>query len=46
MCFDTDSLPPIPVLAGGALTHEDLLLESADGATFAAFAAKIGRAHV
>ena len=39
MCFDTDSLPPIPVLAGGALTHEDLVLESADGAAFAAFAA-------
>ena len=28
MCFDTDSLPPIPVLSGGALTHEDLVLES------------------
>jgi carboxymethylenebutenolidase len=39
MCFDTDSLPPIPVLAGGALTHEDLVLESKDGAQFAAFAA-------
>jgi carboxymethylenebutenolidase len=39
MCFDTDSLPPIPVLSGGALTHEDLVLESGDGAKFAAFAA-------
>ena len=39
MCFDSDSLPPIPVLAGGALTHEDLVLESKDGARFAAFAA-------
>ena len=39
MCFDTDSLPPIPVLSGGALTHEDLVLESRDGARFAAFAA-------
>src|SRR5438093_10712032 len=39
MCFDSDSLPPIPVLAGGALTHEDLVLESEDGARFAAFAA-------
>ena len=38
MCFDSDSLPPIPVLSGGALTHEDLVLES-DGAKFAAFAA-------
>ena len=39
MCFDTDSLPPIPVLSGGAVTHEDLVLESRDGAKFAAFAA-------
>jgi carboxymethylenebutenolidase len=39
MCFDSDSLPPIPVLSGGALTHEDLVLEAADGAKFAAFAA-------
>ena len=39
MCFDTDSLPPIPVLAGGALTHEELVLESKDGTRFAAFAA-------
>ena len=39
MCFDADSVPPIPVLSGGALTHEDLVLESGDGARFAAFAA-------
>jgi carboxymethylenebutenolidase len=39
MCFDSDSLPPIPVLSGGALTHEDLVLESSDGTRFAAFAA-------
>jgi carboxymethylenebutenolidase len=39
MCFDTDSLPPIPVLSGGALTHEDLVLEADDGTRFAAFAA-------
>ena len=39
MCFDTDSVPPIPVLAGGAVEHEDLVLESADGTRFAAFAA-------
>jgi carboxymethylenebutenolidase len=39
MCFDSDSLPPIPVLSGGALTHEDLVLESGDGTRFAAFAA-------
>jgi carboxymethylenebutenolidase len=39
MCFDTDSLPPIPVLSGGAIEHEDLVLESADGTRFAAFSA-------
>src|SRR5438477_509620 len=36
MCFDSDSLPPVPVLAGGALTHEDLVLEASDGARLAA----------
>jgi carboxymethylenebutenolidase len=39
MCFDLDSAPPIPVLAGGAVAHEDLELEAADGTSFAAFAA-------
>src|SRR5215468_8344741 len=38
MCFDTDSLPPIPVLSGGAVEHEDLVLESRDGTRLAAFA--------
>jgi carboxymethylenebutenolidase len=39
MCFDADSLPPIPPLAGAAVAHEDLVLEAADGNRFAAFAA-------
>ncbi|HEX7309583.1 MAG TPA: dienelactone hydrolase family protein [Gaiellaceae bacterium] len=39
MCFDSDSLPPIPVLTGGALKHEDVVLEANDGNHFAAFAA-------
>ena len=39
MCFDVDSVPPIPVLAGGALTHEDVILQAGDGTSFAAFAA-------
>jgi carboxymethylenebutenolidase len=39
MCFDHDSLPPIPPIAGGAVAHEDLALEAADGNRFAAFAA-------
>ncbi|HWX09486.1 MAG TPA: dienelactone hydrolase family protein [Gaiellaceae bacterium] len=37
MCFDTDSLPPIPAISGAAVSHEDLVLESADGNRFAAF---------
>ena len=39
MCFELDSLPPIPALSGAAVSHEDLVLESADGTRFAAFAA-------
>src|SRR6187431_2836554 len=39
MCFDLDSLPPIPPIEGGAIEHRDLVLESADGNRFAAFAA-------
>jgi carboxymethylenebutenolidase len=37
MCFELDSLPPVAVIAGAAITHEDLELEAADGASFAAF---------
>ena len=39
MCFDLDSLPPIPVIAGAAISHDDLVLTSADGNSLAAFAA-------
>jgi carboxymethylenebutenolidase len=39
VCFDLDSLPPVPVVAGAAVSHEDLVLESGDGTRFAAFAA-------
>jgi carboxymethylenebutenolidase len=39
MCFDLDSAPPIPVIRGAAVSHEDLTLQAADGNTFAAFAA-------
>jgi carboxymethylenebutenolidase len=39
VCFELDSLPPIPVIRGAAVSHEDLVLESADGNRFAAFAA-------
>ncbi len=40
MCFDLDSLPPIPVISGGAVTHEDVEFEARDGNLFAAFAAR------
>ena len=39
MCFDRDSLPPIPVLAGAAVSHDDLVLEANDGNRLAAFSA-------
>src|SRR5437016_8228905 len=39
MCFDRDSLPPIPPLSGAAVSHDDLVLESADWNRFAAFVA-------
>src|ERR1700692_885853 len=39
MCFDSDSLPPIPVISGAAVSHDDLVLEAADGNPFAAVAA-------
>src|SRR3954465_3129749 len=37
MCFDRDSLPPIPVISGAAVSHERLDLEAADGNRLAAF---------
>src|SRR6266536_6276199 len=39
MCFELDSVPPIPEIEGGAVEHRDLVLESFDGTRFAAFAA-------
>jgi carboxymethylenebutenolidase len=39
VCFDLDSSPPIPVIRGAAVSHEDLTLEAEDGTCFAAFAA-------
>jgi carboxymethylenebutenolidase len=40
MCFELDSLPPVPPIRGAAVSHDDLELESADGTRFAAFAAR------
>ena len=39
MCFDLDSAPPIPPVAGASVSHDDLVLTAADGNEFAAFAA-------
>jgi carboxymethylenebutenolidase len=39
VCFAADSSPPIPVIRGAAVSHEDLTLAAADGNRFAAFAA-------
>src|SRR6266540_1192942 len=39
MCFERDSLPPVPVISGAAVSHEELVLEADDGNRFAAFAA-------
>ncbi|HET8607968.1 MAG TPA: dienelactone hydrolase family protein [Gaiellaceae bacterium] len=40
MCFDLDSSPPIPVIRGAAVSHEDLELAARDGNRFAAFLAE------
>src|SRR5690349_5941216 len=42
MCFDLDSAPPVPHIAGAAVSHEDLVLTAADGNRFAAFLALPG----
>jgi len=39
MCFELDSDPPIARIAGAAVSHDDLVLEAADGNSFAAFEA-------
>ena len=44
MCFDSDSLPPIPVVSGAAVSHDDLVLNASDGNRFAAFRARPRRA--
>jgi carboxymethylenebutenolidase len=39
MCFELDSLPPVTVVAGAAVSHDDIELVAADGNRFAAFEA-------
>lgn len=40
MCFEDDARPPLPPIRGGAVDGRDLQLVSADGARFAAYAAR------
>src|SRR4051794_15665390 len=40
MCFDVDSLPPVPPLAGAAGSPQGPQLSAGDGNQFAAFAAR------
>src|SRR5262249_38151459 len=40
VCHEPDSKPPIAVIRGAAVSHDDLVLEAADGNRFAAFAAR------
>jgi carboxymethylenebutenolidase len=37
VCFELDSTPPIDVVRGAAVSHEDVVLSSADGTQLAAF---------
>jgi carboxymethylenebutenolidase len=39
LCFELDSLPPVPVIRGAAVSHEDVALDANDGNRFAAFVA-------
>jgi hypothetical protein len=40
VCFELDSLPPIPEISGGApVARREVVLESADGTRFAALSA-------
>src|SRR5687768_16512810 len=39
MCIERDSEPPIPVISGASVSHDDVVLTSRDGTRFAAFAA-------
>ena len=40
MCFDVDSTPPVPVISGAAVAHDELVLTAGDGTEFAAFLAR------
>jgi carboxymethylenebutenolidase len=40
MCFDADSVPPIPMVSGASVDHRHLTLHASDGNEFAAFEAR------
>lgn len=42
MCFDVDSLPPLPPVDGGAVEHRNFTLTAEDGTEFSAFEAIAG----
>ena len=42
MCFSLDAEPPISSAGGSAVQGEDIVLNSADGTRFAAYAAHAG----
>jgi carboxymethylenebutenolidase len=39
VCFEVDSEPPIPVISGAAVSHDELVLIAADGTELSAFRA-------
>jgi carboxymethylenebutenolidase len=39
VCFELDSSPPVAVISGAAVSHDQLVLEASDGNRFAAFLA-------
>jgi carboxymethylenebutenolidase len=43
MCFDLDSRPPIPPIAGGAIDAEEVVLRAGDGGRFAGLLARAER---
>lgn len=44
MCHDTDARPPLPPIRGGAVDAREVVLTSADGTRFAAYAAVAAQA--
>jgi len=43
MCYSNDARPPLPPIRGGSTDDSDLVLSSADGTRFGAYAARAGK---